>query len=78
MTQMKSLPLLILLPLACAGCSVVDRAGQDLETAGSNIAHPGTWLRHEFGGSTETRPVMEGHSPDVDYSVGTTGPSPPP
>ena len=74
MTQIKALPLLVLLPLACAGCSVADRVGQDLETAAGNITHPGAWLRDEFSGPAGSPPITEGHSPAVGHSTppGTT------
>jgi hypothetical protein len=51
-----------LLLVGCSGCSLVDRAGTDLENAGINIRNSADWVRGELGG---TPPVAAGHSPGM-------------
>jgi hypothetical protein len=52
----------MLLPLACGGCSLVARGGNDLQTAGSRITKAAVWVQNELGGST-TPPPQAGYSP---------------
>lgn len=58
-----------LLVVACSGCSLVDRAGTDLQNAGTNIRNSADWIRSKLGGQPNTPPVAEGHSPSVAYPL---------
>lgn len=53
--------LVILLPLAFCGCSLVARGGNDLQTAGRRITNAAVWAKDELSGST-TPPPQAGHS----------------
>jgi hypothetical protein len=50
------------------GCSLVDRAGQDLQNAGSNITHSADWVRNKLGGGPAVPPMTAGHSPGAPLS----------
>jgi hypothetical protein len=56
-----------LLMAAVSGCSLVDRAGVDLQNAGTNIRNSADWVRGKLGGQPSTPPVAEGHSPGMVY-----------
>jgi hypothetical protein len=67
-----------ILLLLGVGCSLVDRAGQDLQTAGSNISHSADWVRNKLGGGdARPPPVTAGHSPGVaNAPEGSSAPPP--
>jgi hypothetical protein len=65
----------VLLLVVCSGCSLVDRAGTDLENAGINIRNSADWVRGKLGG---TPPVAAGHSPGMAAYPPEPSPNPPP
>jgi predicted small secreted protein len=52
----------LVLPLACMGCALVDRAGRDLQTAGGNIQRSAQWVGDRLGAAPAAPPVTEGRS----------------
>lgn len=59
----------LILLLSCLGCSLVDRAGRDLETAGGNIRKSADWVGSQLGYPTEAPPVVSGSSSVTRYVV---------
>jgi hypothetical protein len=56
----------MLLPLACCGCSLVIRGGNDLQTAGNRITNAAVWAKDELSGSS-TAPAGTGANAGAEY-----------